>query len=187
MLLILAWTVHHAERRYVSDHWASAFQVGSQSMLPTFRPMDKLLVKPTQSPQRWDVVAYYPPPFMGNLPFVGRVVGLPGESVEVDSGGLIIDGKRTAPPPGLGPYVPYLLFPSGNRDPTPLIACAGVPIYLGADEVFILDDNTTHAADSRYWTRPIPGHQPGALSEDRIIGVVTAIYWPPSRWKLFAK
>ena len=58
-------------------------------------------------------------------------------------------------------------------------------MVLGPDEYFILGDNSPVAADSRYWRKPVPGHQPGALPAGRIVGRVTAIYWPPSRWRLF--
>ena len=149
-------------------------------MLPTLQPDDHILVRKAQVPERWDIVMFYPP--SDRFLHAERIVGLPGEVVEIDSSGVKINGKRVNPPSNVGPF-PYLELPSGRTFSN---GSAGHPIRLGGDEYFVLGDNCSGAGDSRVWTEPILNHQPGALPGEQIIGVVTMLYWPPTRWKQFA-
>jgi hypothetical protein len=54
---------------------------------------------------------------------------------------------------------------------------------LGADEYYVLGDNSLLARDSRYWNIAAPGHQPGALPRANILGRATWVYWPPKHWR----
>ena len=58
-----------------------------------------------------------------------------------------------------------------GRFPRPV---AGDDVQLAEDEYFALGDNTMRSSDSRLF---------GAVGEDAIVGTVTSIYWPPSRWR----
>ena len=58
------------------------------------------------------------------------------------------------------------------------------PAKLGADEYFVLGDFSQQAADSRLWETGAPGHPTYAVPQSYLIGVVTHIYWPPSRWRI---
>ena len=66
---------------------------------------------------------------------------------------------------------------------------ADQPIILGADEHFVLGDNSPRSMDSRYWQKPAQPWagriQPGAVPSELIIGVARWVYWPPERWKTF--
>jgi signal peptidase I len=186
-LLVLAHFNLNAAGEYIKDHWVEAFYLPSKSMLPTLQPGDRILVSKMLAPARWDIVVFYPPPQRGRAPWVDRVVGLPGETIEIDSKGLRINGMRMSPPENVGPYIPYAVTASGIQFSGLLVACQGEPIRLANDEFFILGDNSQIAADSRFWKVPISGHQSGALPADHIIGVATAIYWPPTRWRELAK
>ena len=87
-----------------------------------------------------------------------RVVGLPGEGVELRDGSLFIDGAHH-PEPYLGG----------------LPANAGLDSAawtLGADEYFVMGDNRAHSADSRRY---------GPIRADDVIGAVVARIWPPRR------
>lgn len=183
VLVVLAHFGADAFGVYIKSHWIQGFVFSGRSMFPVLQPGDWLLVTKQQVPKRWDIVVYYPPSWLDHKPRVGRIAGLPGEVVEITSTGLKINGKSANRPPNVGPYLPYLIYSSGIRSSRRLIGCGGHPIQLAGDEYFLLGDNSPVAADSRYWSRPILNHQPGALPADRIIGVATAIYWPPTRWQ----
>lgn len=155
-----------------------ALVVPTRSMAPTLQPGDHIMShKNVAEVRRWDVIVFDSPENPGSK-WVARVAGLPGETVEIRDGELIVNGSAVTRPPGAGPYQ-QPRYTSGN-------GAAGDPMSLGAGEYFVLGDNSPVAADSRYWKTPAPGgHPPGALPRERIIGKVTWIYWPLSRWRRF--
>ena len=159
---------------------AETFVTPAASMSPTLEPNDRFIVHKRLEPRRWDVVAFLAPDEgEGRIKFVKRLVGLPGEQVEIIDNTIHINGKPVTPPPGLGPYEGRL-HPgaSGARN-----GCEGRPIQLGRDEYYLLGDNSPISGDSRYWKTGSPGHQPGTIGRGDIIGRATWIYWPPSRWR----
>jgi signal peptidase I len=90
--------------------------------------------------------------------FVKRIIGLPGETVTVDGDGFVfIDGKR--------------LDDSSYIEPDRRGGHFGT-WRVGANEYFMMGDNRRESCDSRAY---------GAIPEDRLIGEVFAIYWPPNR------
>lgn len=101
--------------------------------------------------------------------FVHRLVGLPGERIEIRDGKVWADGRALGSADGL-PQVAYL-----SPQPNPLLPVmlpAGTDYQVPADGYFVLGDNSANALDSRYW-----GHVP----RRNLIGRVARIYWPPSR------
>ena len=92
-----------------------AFQIPSGSMIPTFLEGDRVLVEKyayglrnpltnqvwleTGKPERWDVVVFIYPEDP-NKDFVKRVVGLPGETLAMIGGEIIINGRKMADPHG---------------------------------------------------------------------------------------
>ena len=87
--------------------------------------------------------------------FVKRVIGLPGEEVEIRSGMTYIDGSPLEEP--------YLTV----RDDSTL-----GPITMKGKEYFVMGDNRRSSNDSRAW---------GAVPEQNVVGKVWLIYWPFSR------
>jgi signal peptidase I len=160
----------------VTPH-AEAFVTRSRAMAPTLVNGDRFLTIKSFDVHRWDVVAFNPPAHP-NMVYVNRVVGLPGETVELIAGKVNINGVPLNPPGSWGPYQSTLPPPRiGN-------GCQGHPITLGGDEYYLLGDNSPIAGDARYWSAA-PHHQPGAVSRGAIVAKVTRIYWPPSRWRKF--
>ena len=84
--------------------------------------------------------------------FVKRVVGLPGETVEVRDGTVFVDGEELPEP--------YLQRKDRSDAPR---------LILGEKEYYVIGDNRRNSNDSRSW---------GALPEDNIIGRVWLVYWP---------
>ena len=121
------------------------------------------------------------------MKLVKRLVGLPGETVVIKDGAVWIDGRKLDPPlplKGLN-YVTEMPNPENDMPPIPILAgTPDRPAVLGADEYFVLGDFSPQSLDSRLFKKGAPGHPPYAVPESYIIGVVTHIYWPPSRWRI---
>jgi signal peptidase I len=109
-------------------------------------------------PQRGEVIIFNPPPpnEESPYPFIKRVMGLPGETVEIKDGKVFINGIPLAEE--------YIMAPPDYTMPA-----TKVP----ENEYFVLGDNRNNANDSHNgWTVP----------RDNIIGKAWFIYWPPSSW-----
>ena len=106
-------------------------------------------------PQRGDVIVFEPP----NRPdddYVKRIIGLPGETVEIIGGQVYIDGVPLDEPfqPNQGSYtIPPQVVPDG--------------------QVFVLGDNRNNSNDSHTW---------GPLPIENIVGRAWISYWPPVHW-----
>ncbi len=106
-------------------------------------------------PDRGDVVIFeYPRD--PSRDFIKRVIGLPGETVEIVAGKVYVDGQLLPEPFGPNPGS----YTSG-------------PITVAAGEVFVLGDNRNNSSDSHSW---------GLLPQDLIIGKAWLSYWPPTDW-----
>jgi signal peptidase I len=107
---------------------------------------------------RWEVVVFEPP--IGTGLWVSRIVGLPGELVEIRPDGLYIDGRAVSLPPHLsiGAYqLPKsVVVPQGAKK-------IAFPYKIPPRHYFLLGDNVSNSLDSRYW---------GGLEESKILGKV---------------
>jgi signal peptidase I len=139
-------------------------QNGSSAMSPTIQPNEAVVADMSafrkSVPQRWDVVVIHPPPATLAQPqeiWAMRVIGLPGESLEIREDGIYIDGKREAQPERLAGirYVPSI-SPS-------LAPAVTYPYKIAAGTYFLVGDNTTNSFDSRFW---------GSLAKQSILGRV---------------
>lgn len=116
------------------------------------------------SPQRGDVIVFHnPEPEKWNLLYIKRVIGLPGETVEIREGRVYItkDGKQHVLEESK--YIPLIT----DYQMSPLTVPDG--------KYFVLGDNRNSSTDSHTgWTVP----------RENIIGKVWLCYWPPSEWGL---
>ena len=135
------------------------FRIEGNSMEPNLHNGQYLIIEKLSyrfgTPQRGDVIVFHYPS-NPKRDFIKRIIGLPGETVEIHSGQIMIDGNSIdeAYLPNMGTY---------NWGP-------GV---VGADEYFVLGDNRNNSSDSHSW---------GMLPRDLIIGKAWFTYWPVSAW-----
>ena len=139
-----------------------SYTVVMSSMEPNFQQGECIMVNKvsyrSSAPQRGQVIIF-DPPFDSPHPYIKRVIGLPGETVEIQDGQVSINDI-----PIDEPYI-FPEPPQNNQDYGPKV--------LSDDEYFVLGDNRNNSNDSRAgWTVP----------RDNIIGRAWFIYWPPSRW-----
>jgi signal peptidase I len=125
------------------------FTVLTGSMAPRLTVGQRLWVDKSafecRSPRRWELVVFRGP---DGHAYVKRVVALPGESVRVQGGDVFIDGN-CCPKPHAVRYVA-----TGRHG-------VSGPCRLGADEYFVLGDNSADSDDSRVW--PSPGVPAAAI------------------------
>jgi signal peptidase I len=155
--------------RYVKQHVTEGFVITTRSMAPALVVHDRVLCSKKMAVSRWNVAVVDSPMVAGER-LVKRIVGLPGERLQIINGHVSINGIALASPPGIPLYV------TSRMDGIPIHGpgCDG-PIVLGPDEYYVLGDNTTISADSRYWPS-VGHHQP----QGRIIWPIPAIIEPPS-------
>jgi signal peptidase I len=136
---------------------AQATRVYGQSMEPNLHTDQRLVVEKLSyrfhAPRRGDIVVIRLPN-QGNELLIKRVIGLPGETVEIRQGVVYINGK-----PLNEPYVTY-------RSHETL-----APRVIPPLSVFVLGDNRSASNDSRVF---------GPVHRDNIVGRAWFSYWPPS-------
>lgn len=144
-------------------------QVNGQSMVPNFQDSEHVLTDKVsykmRDPERGEIVVFHAPP-AANCPegtgcdFIKRIIGVPGDTIEVKENAIWINGNQLPEP-----YIPddFAILP-GN-------ATKNKSITLGQNEFFVSGDNRPYSSDSRTW---------GPITKDEIIGRVFFRYWPPS-------
>lgn len=136
------------------------FKVHGYSMEPTLYDGQYLIVSKvtywTHPPERGDIIVFHPPNGDSD-DYIKRIVGLPGETVEVRGGVTWIDGMPLEEP--------YVAASGGDSGPR----------TLGEGQYFVLGDNRVNSSDSRSW---------GVLPQENIVGKAWLCYWPPERWGL---
>lgn len=143
-------------------------------------PADRFLVCKFLKPKRWDVIAFEYPADPSVL-YAMRLVGLPGEQINIHAGLIWVNGEKLTPPAWMS-EVEYASELAGWR--SGMWATQQSPAVLGDDEYFVLGDFTTNANDSRHWLRGSPNHNPYAVPAANIRGVVTHVFWPVTRLRV---
>jgi len=142
---------------------------------------DCFIVAKFLTPRRWDLVVFQYPEDPATL-YVKRLVAFPGENVRIQDGFVWVDGKKQTPPDSLQ-SIEYLSELPNWFGPD-LWGTANRPALLGKDEYFVLGDFSAQSKDSRLWEQGALGHNPFAVPESHLKGVVTHTYWPPHRWRI---
>lgn len=133
---------------------AQPFIVSGASMAPTFATGEYLIVDELSyrfaEPTRGDVIIFRFPHDTSKF-FIKRIIGMPGETIRVNRGGVTV--VNDAHPNGLELAEPYVTQRMQQQEP--------IAITLGPDEYFVMGDNRAASSDSRRW---------GPLNEDFIVG-----------------
>lgn len=116
-------------------------EVDGESMENTLNNGDNLIVDKItyrfRDPERFDIIVF-PFAYQEDTYYIKRIIGLPGETVQIDQEGTIyIDGEALSES-----YGREIIKP--NK-----VGLAEQPITLGEDEYFVLGDNRNHSSDSR--------------------------------------
>jgi signal peptidase I len=142
---------------------ATVFIVDGVSMEPNFHTNQIILVNRWTylfgTPQRGDVVVLRFPGDPAHKKYIKRLIGLPGDTVELREGHIAINGQTL----------------SENYLPTDLITPVMIPgknsWKLAPDDYFLVGDNRPYSNDSRTWD---------TASKRFLIGKAVLIMWPPS-------
>ena len=113
-------------------------EVSGHSMEPTLQHGDNLIVDKIsyrfREPERYEIIVF-PYQYMENTYYIKRIIGLPGETVQIADGEIYINGE--------------VLEESYGREVMQDAGLAAEPITLGDDEYFVLGDNRNYSSDSR--------------------------------------
>lgn len=140
------------------DTFVARVRVENISMEPTLMPGEFLLVNKLAyrlgSPHRGDIIVFHAP--HDNEDYIKRVIGLPGDTVEVINNQVIVNGVTL--------QEPYL---------------AAQPAYSGiwqvpAENLFVLGDNRNQSSDSHMW---------GFVPLKSVVGAAFLVYWPLEQFK----
>ena len=145
------------------------------------RGPDRFFVAKYMKPKRWDIIAFRVPDRPSQI-YAKRLVGLPGEEIEIKDGRVWVNGEMLPLPDEIA-SLKYL--PGDNILRDDYWGSPNRRARLGHDEYFVLGDFSAQSYDSRYWEEGAPSHNPFAVPRSHLHGVVTHIYWPPSRWRSF--
>jgi signal peptidase I len=135
-------------------------RVESISMQPTLYAGDYVIVNKLAyrfggAPRRGDVIVFRYPPNPDTIPYIKRVIGLPGDQIHIADGKVYVNGQLC-----IEPYLPVTTTRGGDWS---------VP----AGQLFVMGDNRNNSSDSRTW---------GFVPMENVIGRAEVIYLPPKHW-----
>jgi signal peptidase I len=161
------------------------YRIPSESMEPTLDVGQRVLVSRFNyhfsGPDRLDVVVFHPPkgassntcglqkpedqacskptPQSDSVNFIKRIVAVPGDTLSIQDGHAIVNGKREKD--------------NFTQPCAPGTCNFPRPIKIPPGHFFMMGDNRGASDDSRFW---------GPVPQKWIIGQAFATYWPPKRW-----
>lgn len=154
IILVLALIIFFAARSTLQG-----YEVFQTSMEPNFHEGQRVMVLKAaywfEGPQRGDVVVFKAADGT-NEEWIKRIIGLPGDTVEILHGITYVNGVRLDEP-----YVKASFSYSMPK------------VIVTANNYFFLGDNRDVSNDS---------HRGWMMSRDALIGKAWLVYWPPSGW-----
>lgn len=157
LIVVLAMSVAWGVKTYVLAH----FIVDGTSMMETLHPGDRVFVNRLSyrlhEPGRGDVVVLHESEGTIERDLIKRVIGLPGETVEIRDCVVTIDGQ-----PLDEPYLSATVRASTAW-------CELSPVTVPDGDVFVMGDNRPASSDSRSF---------GPISESELVGRAFVLFWP---------
>jgi signal peptidase I len=158
----------------------ATYSIPSGSMEPTLQIGDRIVVNKLSydlhGVDRGNIIVFSTPPKedcagppVADL--VKRVIGLPGETISLSGGNVIIDGRLLAEP-----WLPASQQGRTYPGPSPAAFSLHHAYRVPNGDVYVMGDNRTLSCDSRFW---------GPIAESTIVGKVDLRIWPLSRLGLF--
>lgn len=140
--------------------------VEGRSMESSLQNADRLIVEKMsyyfREPERFEIVVF---PYNEEVNYIKRVIGLPGETIQIKDGAVYINGAKLD-----DPYAKVAMEDAG---------IAAEPLTLGEDEYFVLGDNRNASSDSR--KRDV-----GVIKKERITGRAWLRIYPFDRFSLIS-
>lgn len=140
-------------------------QVDGVSMRPSLENEEQLILEKVSyyftDPDRYDIVVFNPPGYTKKTLYIKRIIGVPGDTVQVKDGCVYINDE--------------LLDESYGLEEMYDAGLASDSIVVGEDQYFVLGDNRNNSEDSR---------DLGLISKDRIVGKAVLRLWPLNKFGL---
>jgi signal peptidase I len=140
---------------------SARIRVESISMQPNLFAGDFVIVNKLAyklgPPQRGDIIVFRYPPDPTQIPYIKRVIGLPGDHLVIQDGQVYVNGEQLVEP--------YLSVSTSR----------GGEWVVPENSLFVMGDNRNNSSDSRSW---------GMVPMENVIGKALVIYWPISHQKI---
>ncbi len=138
-----------------------SYRVNDTSMQPNLQTNEYVLVNKTaylfHQPDRGDVIVFHYP-FNTQIDYVKRIIARPGDTIDLDSTTVRVNGVLLKEP--------YISMP---------VNAIAIHRKLGPNEYFVMGDNRNNSGDSRNW---------GPLDGQFIVGKAIMVYWPINHLRL---
>ena len=163
--LVLIVLLAYGISSFITNYCIWHTQVDGISMEPALENGDRLIIDKMsyhfRDPERFEIVVF---PQKIGVYYVKRIIGLPGETVQIKEGRIYIDD--------------VMLVENYGKEAMDEDYTMELPVTLGADQYFVLGDNRNHSVDSR---------EPsvGTVSKNYIVGRAWMILYPKDRMHIF--
>ena len=142
-------------------------EVLGNSMHPTYKNGEYLMANKVlyrfSEPRRGDVIIFK---YSETQDFIKRIIGVPGDSLTIKDGKILINGNQLDE----GAYLADTVYTNGGA-----AVAEGQTITIGENEYFVCGDNRPHSSDSRTF---------GSISKDRIKAKAWIVYLPLSEFRI---